>query len=150
MTSTSRSSISSEPTDINFAYFLAKPFVAWHPLVAGVHSWMQTCSVAQASIQKEWFAFVERRLHADAEQMQRLNHAKADDTWRLCYEFYEKAVEDYRIEYGHLATLGSNLLSETVSGTVKTFEPSAIGTEAPRPASKPTEVSARRAEVASR
>lgn len=129
-----RSSISNEPADINFAYFLAKPFVAWNPFVNGVHTWMQACSVAQASMQKEWFSFVTRRLQADAAQMQLLNQAKPDDAWRACCEFYEKAIEDYRTEYGQLTTLGTNILNETLAGSMKAFGQPGAQQESAQPA----------------
>lgn len=124
------SSLSSEPNDLAFGYFLAKPFVAWNPLLSSVHAWMQTCGVAHASMQREWFAFIERRLQADAVQMQKLNHAKSDEAWRLCYEFCEKAWEDYRTEYGQLAALGTDLINETMSGTLKAMTPLATASTA--------------------
>lgn len=117
------SSIATEPVDLNFAFFIAKPLVGWSPLVSGLHAWMRTCSVAQAAMQREWSTFVERRLQADIAQIRKLNETKSCDAWRLYYEFYEKAVEDYRAEYGHLVTLGSNMLNESMSGTMSALTP---------------------------
>ncbi len=148
MPTSTRSSVFSEPVDANFAYFLAKPFVAWNPVLSGVHAWMHTCTIAQATIQREVFAFVERRLQAEAAQMQRLNQTAADDTWRVCYEFYEKTLEDYRAECGQLATLGSNLLNETMAGTMKALAPAAAEKPLERTSTK-TELAARRTGMAS-
>ena len=53
-------------TDVRFAYFLAKPLIAWNPMLTGMHAWMCHYQSTQVSLQQEWAGFVSRRLQRDA------------------------------------------------------------------------------------
>ena len=118
--------IDRDQSNVDFSFFLAKPLIGWSPVLCGMHSWMHGCSAVQASIQKEWLGFVERRVQEDVALQRRLSETKGvDEAWRHYCEFFERAVDDYRAEYAELTKLSSTLASETVHGTMQVLKTAA-------------------------
>ena len=114
-TSTRERMIEAGPQDAAGTEIITKPLEVWTPVVQGAQSWAHRCSLANSSLQQEWFGFIERRLQHDASLPHRFSACKApDEAWRVYLEFLQTAADDYRKEYTELAKLGSSLANETL------------------------------------
>ena len=105
------------PTNVPIMQLISKPFEVWSPVVTGLQTWVQNFSQANASMQREWLGFVERRLEEDAALPKRFTTCKApDDAWRIYMDFLQTAADDYRKEAVELAKLSSSVANESLNG----------------------------------
>jgi Phasin protein len=85
------------------------------PLLTNAQTWAQQVTQLNASIQREWLSFVDKRLKEDAAFGQSLVACKApDDIMRVYTSFYRTAVEDYQREFSTLAQLGASITTEAI------------------------------------
>ncbi len=85
------------------------------PLLTNAQAWTQQVTQLNASIQREWLTFIDKRLKEDAAFGQCLAGCKApDDIMRVYSSFYRTAFEDYQKEFSTLAQLGVSITSEAI------------------------------------
>jgi Phasin protein len=124
-------------------------FDAFSPLLTNAQAWTQQVTTLNASIQREWLNFVDKRLKEDAAFGQNLVACKApDDIMRVCTSFYRTAFEDYQKEFSTLAQLGAAITTEAIE-SAKSNGPlmeaqlsAASGTPAPHAAARRRDASA--------
>jgi hypothetical protein len=120
--------LSAQPTQIGLDVFT--------PLLVNAQVWTQQVAEANASIQREWLHFIDKRFKEDAALGQCLVDCKApDDFVRACTVFCQTAFEDYQKEFSTLARLGTSLTTEAIAGAQSAN--SSIGTQYPPLNGKP-------------
>ncbi len=86
---------------------------AFAPLLTNAQAWTRQITLLNASIQREWLNFVDRRFKEDAAFGQSLVACKApNDILRVYTSFYRTAFEDYQKEFSTLAQLGASITTE--------------------------------------
>jgi Phasin protein len=108
---------------------LQNGFDVLSPLVAKAQSWTQQMAMFNASIQREWLNFVDKRLKEDTAFGQSLATCKApDDVMRATTSFYRTAFEDYQKEFSTLAQLGVSITTDAIKdANTNGSQPSAAG-----------------------
>jgi hypothetical protein len=90
---------------------------AFSPLLSNAQVWTRQITLLNASIQREWLNFVDKRLKEDAAFGQSLVACKAPyDIMRTYTTFYRTACEDYQKEFSTLAQLGASITTEASEG----------------------------------
>lgn len=68
-----------------------------------------------AAMNKNWVAFVNRRLKEDLALPQQLAGCKSmQDMYGICNDFFQTAYADYQAEFEQLSKLGKSLAEDTV------------------------------------
>lgn len=87
----------------------------WDPFVSSMQAWTRQMTQFNTSLQREWMAFIEKRLKQDAALTQQLADCQGpDDVVRTYSEFMRTAFEDYQQEFATFAKIGGSMASETV------------------------------------
>jgi Phasin protein len=117
-----------------------------NPLLTNAQTWTRQITLLNATIQREWLNFVDRRLKEDAAFGQSLVACKApDDILRVYTSFYRTAYEDYQKEFSTLAQLGASVTTEALEGVTTNGSQTeaqmsaASGTPAPHASPRPRE-----------
>lgn len=80
-------------------------------LIPGLE-WQLHAFKAAVAANREWLDFVSHRLKQDADFADRLMGCRdADDTWRACSEFWNRAATDYQNEFASLMKIGTEAFS---------------------------------------
>jgi hypothetical protein len=118
-------------------------FDAFSPLPTNAQAWTQQVAQLNASIQREWLNFIDKRLKEDAAFGQSLAACKAaDDIMRAFTTFYRTAFEDYQKEFARLAQLGMSVTTEAIGSATSNGQlidaqmSAASGTPAPHAAAR--------------
>ncbi len=83
----------------------------WAPFLNGFQAW----NGALAAVNREWLAFVNRRLQHDVTLPPLLASCHTpEEMWRVMAEFYRQAFGDYQREFNELARLSSTAANESM------------------------------------
>lgn len=93
--------------------------------------WQLLAFKAAIAANREWLDFVSHRLKQDADFADRLICCRdADDTWRVCSEFWNRAATDYQNEFASLMKIGTETFATSHVDPGKKRDASARGTYA--------------------
>lgn len=87
----------------------------WGPMITSWQAWNGTLVSSLSAVNREWLAFVTRRLQQDVALPPALAACRStEDMWRVTAGFCQQAMEDYQREFTELARLSSHAANEGI------------------------------------